>query len=322
MDALSEALNAVRMTGAIFYSLECSAPWGFAVPHLNDVAHVLAPGTERLVSYHLVTEGEAIVQFGAEEPIPVKAGEVLIIPHGDAHRVWKGTPAQIIDSAASLREYLAGSLSVMRVGEGGEMTRFICGYFGCERHAERMFLAGLPTMIKIDIRGDEAGAWIENSIRHLVSSANANRPGRSVLLSKASEALFVEALRRYMEQLPPEQAGWLAAARDPIVGAALALLHRQPFRDWTLEGLAAETGTSRSVLAERFVRYLDDPPLTYLARWRLQLASRLLETTRKTIQQIATEVGYESEASFNRAFKREFGSPPARFRKRLTQLEP
>ena len=320
MDALSEALNAVRMTGAIFYSLECSAPWGFSVPHLNDVAHVLAPGTERLVSYHLVTEGEAIVQFADEEPVPVKAGEVLIIPHGDAHIVWNGSPAAMIDSAASLREYLAGTLSVMRVGEGGAMTRFICGYFGCERHAERMFLAGLPTMIKIDLRGDEAGAWIENSIRHLVSSASANRPGHSVLLSKASEALFVEALRRYMEQLPPEQPGWLAAARDPIVGAALALLHRKPFRDWTLEVLAAEAGTSRSVLSDRFTRYLGDPPLTYLARWRLQLASRLLETTRKTIQQIATEVGYDSEASFNRAFKREFGNPPARYRKRLAEL--
>ena len=317
MDALSEALNAVRMTGAIFYSLECSAPWGFAVPHLHDVAHVLAPGTERLVSYHLVTEGEAIVRFGEDEPIPVKAGEVLIIPHGDAHTVTNGSPAELIDSAASLREYLAGSLSVMRVGEGGALTRFICGYFGCERHAERMFLAGLPIMIKIDIRSDEAGAWIENSIRHLVSSASVNRPGHSVLLSKASEALFVEALRRYMEQLPPEQPGWLAAAKDPIVGAALALLHRKPFRDWTLEGLAAEAGTSRSVLSERFARYLGDPPLTYLARWRLQLASRLLETTRKTIQQIATEVGYDSEASFNRAFKREFGNPPARYRKVL-----
>jgi transcriptional regulator GlxA family with amidase domain len=177
-------------------------------------------------------------------------------------------------------------------------------------------------MIKIDIRGDEGGAWIDHSIRHLVSSASANRPGHSVLLAKASEALFVEALRRYMEQLPPAERGWLAAARDPIVGATLALLHRQPFRDWTLEGLAAEASTSRSVLAEKFARYLGDPPLTYLARWRLQLASRLLTTTRKTIQQIATEVGYDSEASFNRAFKREFGAPPARYRKRLAELEP
>ncbi len=315
MDALSEALNAVRMTGAIFYSCECYAPWGFSVPHLHGFAQVLAPGTERLVSYHLVTEGEAIVQFGDNEPVTVKAGEVLIIPHGDAHTVSNGSPNTMIDTGPTMREYLTGTLNTMRVGEGDELTHFICGYFGCERHADRMFLAGLPTMIKIDIRGDDAGAWIESSIRHLISDASANRPGHTVLLAKASEALFVEALRRYMEQLPPEQAGWLAAARDPIVGAALALLHGKPFRDWTLEGLAAEAGTSRSVLSERFARYLGEPPLTYLARWRLQLASRLLKTSRKAIQQIAAETGYASEAAFNRAFKREFGAPPARYRK-------
>jgi AraC-like DNA-binding protein len=315
MDALSEALNAVRMTGAIFYDCECYAPWGFSVPHLRNYAQVLAPGTERLVSYHLVTEGEAVVQFGDDEPTVVSAGEVLIIPHGDPHTVSQGSPAEMIDTSGSMREFLTGTLTTLRVGEDGALTRFICGYFGCERHADRMFLAGLPIMIKIDIRRDEAGAWIDHSIRHLVSSASTNRPGHSVLLAKASEALFVEALRRYMEQLPPEQPGWLAAARDPIVGAALALLHRKPFHDWTLEGLAAEAGTSRTVLSERFARYLDQPPLAYLARWRLQLASRLLETTHKTIQQIATEVGYDSEASFNRAFKREFGLPPARHRK-------
>jgi transcriptional regulator GlxA family with amidase domain len=178
-----------------------------------------------------------------------------------------------------------------------------------------MFLAGLPIMIKIDIRGDDTGAWIDQSIRHLVSSAGANRPGHSVLLAKASEALFVEALRRYMEALPPERNGWLAAARDPIVGAALALLHRRPSDNWTLPSLAEAAGTCRSVLAERFDRYLGEPPLTYLTRWRMQLASRLLETSQKTIQQIAAEVGYESEAAFNRAFKREVGLPPARRRK-------
>jgi AraC-like DNA-binding protein len=226
----------------------------------------------------------------------------------------------MIDSAASLREYLAGSLGVMRVGEGGEVTRFICGYFGCERHADRMFLAGLPTMIKINIRGDDAGAWIESSIRHLLSEGGANRPGHSVLLCKASEALLVEALRRYMEQLPPEHGGWLAAARDPIVGAALALIHKTPFDDWTLQTLAAAAGTSRSVLSDRFARYLGEPPLAYLARWRLQLASRLLETSHKTLQQIASDVGYDSEASFNRAFKREFGAPSARYRKQRAAL--
>lgn len=315
MDALSEALNAVRFAGAIFYHAECTAPWGFAVPALDDVGHVLAPGAERLVSYHLLTDGEAEVRFAGLDPITVVAGDVLIIPHGEAHSVTRGSPAVLIDSGASLGEFLTGSLRTMRVGGGGEMTRFICGYFGCERSADRLFLSGLPTMIKINIRGDAAGAWLESSIRHLVSDASSNRPGHSILLSKASETLFIETLRRYMEQLPPEQAGWLAGAKDAIVGGALALLHSKPFHAWTLDGLVAELGTSRSVLAERFGQYIGEPPMAYLARWRLQLASRLLETSRKTVIQVASEVGYESEAAFNRAFKREFGAPPARYRK-------
>ena len=165
-------------------------------------------------------------------------------------------------------------------------------------------------MIKINLRGDPAGEWLESSVRHLVSQAGSARPGQSVLLSKMAEALFIETIRRYMEALPPEQTGWLAGARDPVVGGALALLHRKPCHHWTVEQLAAETGVSRSVLAERFSRFLGEPPLTYLARWRLQLAARMLQTTREAVIQVASEVGYDSEAAFNRAFKREFGIPP------------
>jgi AraC-like DNA-binding protein len=204
----------------------------------------------------------------------------------------------------------------MNMGGGGEETHIICGFFGCNRHAERLFLAGLPPLLRLNIRGDAAGDWLETSIRHLVSEAGSGRPGRSVLLSKMAEALFVETLRRYMEQLPDEAVGWLAAARDPIVGRTLALLHREASRAWTLEDLAAAIGASRSVLVERFGRFLGEPPLTYLTRWRMQLAAQLLQTTNKTILQLASEVGYESEAAFNRAFKREFGAPPAQYRRR------
>ena len=319
MDALSEALASVRMTGAIFYHAECTAPWGFRVPHLHDVAHVLAPGTERLVSYHLVIDGKAVVCFPGEEDIPITAGDILIIPHGDAHTVSNGSPSTFLDSGASLGRYLAGDLTTMRLGGGGEMTKFVCGYFGCERHAERLFLAGLPLMIKINLRGDPAGEWLENSVRHLVSQAGSSRPGQSILLSKMAEALFIETIRRYMEALPAEQTGWLAGARDPVVGGALALLHRKPCHRWTVEELAAETGVSRSVLAERFSRFLGEPPLTYLARWRLQLAARMLQTTRESVIQVASEVGYDSEAAFNRAFKREFDVPPGQFRRQFKE---
>ena len=321
MDALSEALRAVRMTGAIFFNAECTSPWGFRVPAVRDVAHLLAPGTERLVSYHLVTEGRALVRI-CEESVPVSAGDVLISPHGEAHTVESGSPSQFVDSGASLGRFLAGDFTEMKLGGGGETTRFVCGYFGCERHADRLFLAGLPTIIRINVRGDSAGAWLENSVRHLVSEAGRGRPGQSVLLSKMAEALFIETLRRYMEQLPAEQTGWLAGARDTVVGGALALIHAKPFHPWSLAELAAEAGTSRSVLAERFTLYLGEPPLAYLARWRMQLAARLLQTTRDSVLKVASEVGYDSEAAFNRAFKREFGLPPGQFRKALSRSDP
>ena len=321
MDALSAALSTVRMTGAIFYDAVCTAPWGFKVPAVNDVAHILAPGTERLVPYHLVAEGSAVVRLADGTEARLEAGDVVINPRGVAHTVSNGAPATLVDAAASLAKNLAGDLGTMRIGGGGEATRFICGYFGCERHADRLFLAGLPIMIKLNVRGDAAGAWLESSIRHLLSEAGSARPGRAVLLSKMAEALFIETLRRYMEQLPPGETGWLAAARDPVVGDALALLHRNPAHAWTMDELAAQIGASRSVVAERFARLLGQPPMAYLAHCRLQLAARLLQGTRKTIVQAALEVGYESEAAFNRAFKREFGVPPAQYRRRIAGVD-
>ena len=316
MDALSEALSAVRMTGAIFFSAECSAPWGFKVPSLEKSAPLLSPGTERLVGYHLVTEGEALVQTQGSADIALVPGDVAIFPHGNPHTVSHGAPKALFDSGAFVGKFIAGRLHTMRLGGGGELTRFVCGYFGCERRADRLFLAGLPPVIRINVRGDAAGGWLESSIRHLVTEAGSGRPGCAVLLSKMAEALFIETLRRYMEQLPPEHTGWLAGARDPIVGGVLVLLHRKPHHPWTLDEIAHEVGCSRSVVAERFTRILGEPPLRYLARWRMQLAARLLETTHKPVLQLASDVGYESEAAFNRAFKREFDLPPAQYRRR------
>ena len=317
MDALSQALSSVRMTGAIFVDAICTAPWGFSVPAMERVAHLLAPGTEHLVGYHLVTEGPARIGMAGEADISIAAGDIVIFPHGDPHTVTNGTPTQLIDSGAALGKWLAGDFVPLRVGAGGggEQTRFVCGYFGCERHAARLFLAGLPACIKMNIRGDGAGEWLEASIRHLLTDTASARPGRAVLLAKMAEAIFIETLRRYMDALPIQQTGWLAGARDPIVGAALALLHRKPCHAWSIAELASQTGASRSVLTERFDRFLGEPPLTYLARWRLQLAARKLQTTQETVLKVAADVGYDSEAAFNRAFKREFGLPPARYRK-------
>lgn len=319
MDALSEALRSVHMTGAIFFHAQCTSPWGIAVPALRQYASLLAPGTERLVAYHLITTGRATVRFDGSGDVPITAGEVVIIPHGHAHVLCNGIAPRILDGTAAIQQLIAGDVARIRIGDGGrgdEPTGIVCGYFGCERHADRLFLSGLPQMIQVPLRSHPAGRWIESSINHLSDPTLLDSPGRAILLAKMAEALFIEAMRRYMAGLPPEQAGWLAAARDPIVGAAIAAMHRSPSSGWTLETLARETASSRSVLSERFARYLGTSPLAYLAMWRFQLAARRLLTSRDSVLRVGLDVGYDSEAAFIRAFKREFGDPPARYRKR------
>jgi len=184
----------------------------------------------------------------------------------------------------------------------------------CEPRLSRLMLAGLPSLFKVNIRDDASGRWLKQSIRFSVDEAGGERPGGEAVLAKLSEVLFVETLRRYAAQWPEGRSGWLAEARDPEVGKALALMHRQPAHPWTLADLAKQAGVSRSVLAERFRHFLDLPPMTYLTGWRLQLGARMLSTSGRSVAQIAAEVGYESEPAFNRAFKRAFGAPPARYR--------
>ena len=194
------------------------------------------------------------------------------------------------------------------------MTKFVCGFMACEPRLSQVFLSGLPSVFKGSIRNDASGRWLENSIRFSVNDADASRAGGEAVLAKLSEVLFVQTLRTYITNLPAEQTGWLAGARDAEVGRTLALMHRNPAHSWTIASLAKEAGLSRSVLAERFRHYLHETPMAYLTRWRLQLGAQMLASTSYSVAQIASEVGYESEAAFNRAFKREFQNPPARFR--------
>jgi AraC-like DNA-binding protein len=205
-------------------------------------------------------------------------------------------------------------LRLYRFGQGGDVTKLICGYMTCDRQLSQMLLAGLPGIITINIRDHASGRWLEDTLRYSVDHAEASGPGGAAVVAKLSEALFVETLRRYIAGLPPAQTGWLAGVRDPDVGKALALLHREPAQPWTLASLANEVGLSRSVLAERFRHYLSETPIGYLTRWRMHLAAQLLRSTSKSVAEVAGDVGYESEPSFNRAFKRALGLPPARFR--------
>ena len=315
MDVLSEVLKAVKLDGAMFFNAEFSAPWCFCSPASPTLAPYLSASSRHVIIFHLLTDGRGYGHVeGDDRMLPLNEGDIVVVPHGDPHAMRNGPFIKPVNHAEEVRRVLSQGLKVSRMGGGGEITKFICGYMSCDPHLCRTFLGGLPPIFKVHIRQDASGHWLENSVRYSVDHADASTPGGEAVLAKLSEVLFVEILRRYIAQLPEEQTGWLAGVRDPEVGKALALLHRQPAHPWTIASLAKEVGISRSVLAERFQRYLSETPIAYLTRWRLQLGAQMLKSTSSSVAHIAAEVGYESEASFNRAFKREFGLPPARFR--------
>jgi AraC-like DNA-binding protein len=315
MDAFSEILSGVKLNGAVFFSAEFSAPWGFSAPQSKIMAEDLSPGAEHLVLYHFLIDGGAFVKLTDGDSLELKPGEVVIFPHGHAHDMssGKGTkapfPSYGIGSKVKARD-----LSPLQAGGGGDTARFVCGYMTCDPYMSRPILSGLPPVLKVNIRADRSGQWLENSILHMVEEAASGRVGSEAMLAKLSEALFVDTLRRYVAGLPEKQLGWLTGSRDPIVGKSLGLMHSRVAHPWTIADLADEVGISRSALVERFTRYLSEPPMTYLTRWRLQLAARTLERSSRGVAEIAADVGYESEAAFNRAFKREYGQPPGRYR--------
>jgi len=315
MDAFSEILSGVKLNGAVFFSAEFSAPWGVVSPGSQAIAAKVAPGAAHLVLYHLLIEGEALVELDDQPAIALTPGDVVIFPHGNPHYMSSGKAAKRpFPNYGISAKIESRDLSPLCAGGGGPISRFVCGYMTCDPYLSRPILEGLPSAFKVNVRADPSGHWLESSILHLVEESASGRVGSDAMLAKLSEALFVDTLRRYVGSLPEHQRGWLAGARDPIVGRSLGLLHSRIAHPWTIAGLADEVGISRSALVERFTRYLSEPPMTYLTRWRLQLAARSLKRTSRGVADIATDIGYESEAAFSRAFKREFGLPPGRYR--------
>lgn len=315
MDAFSEILSGVKLNGAVYFNAEFSAPWGVSAPESHAMAATIAPGAEHLVLYHLLIEGRAVIELKDGLSVQLQPGDVVIVPHGDAHHMSseKGVPRPFPNYGITAK-VKSRDLSPLQAGGGGDRSRLVCGYMSCDPYLSRPVLSGLPPVFSVNIRTDRSGQWLESSILHLVEEATSGRVGSEAMLAKLSEALFVDTLRRYVAMLPEQQTGWLAGTRDPVVGKSLGLLHNRVAHPWTIASLADEVGISRSALVERFTRFLAEPPMTYLTRWRLQVAARSLEKTSRGVAEIAADVGYESEAAFNRAFKREFGQPPGRYR--------
>ena len=315
MDVLSEVLRAVRLEGALFFNAEFSAPWCVSTSRSAAIAPYLSPGAGHLIIYHFLTEGRAYARLPDGRREELTAGDIVILPHGDAHLLGNGSPEKPVDSLHTFAKNLTQGLKLVRFG-GGEITRFVCGFLACEPRLSEVFLAGLPPMLKVHVVKEPSGQWLEHSIRFSVDEVSGSYAGSGLVLAKLSEVLFVETLRRYINALPPDQIGWLAGARDPIIGQALALLHKEPAHPWTISNLARRVGLSRTRLAARFRHFLRDSPMAYLARWRLKMGAEMLQSTEDSVAEVAAAVGYGSEAAFNRAFKREFDCPPAQFRRK------
>ena len=319
MDALSDVLRAVRLTGAVFLDAELRSGWSYLTPPPRAIGALHMPGAEHIIPYHLVSEGRCRASLPEGEAVELEAGDLIVFPHGDRHvlaSVGTGELKPIEVSGEDLYSLLRpGEVTPLRSGTDGEATRLVCGYLACDRRLSEPVLSGLPRLLRVSVKDSGIASWVESSVRFSLSESTLPRAGSATVLAKLSELLFVEAIRQYIDTLPPGQTGWLAGLRDRFVGRALALLHEEPAHAWTVDELAKQVGLSRSALADRFVELLGQPPMQYLTRWRLSVAAQQLLSGGRSLAQIAESIGYDSEAAFNRAFKREFGVPPATWRK-------
>jgi AraC-like DNA-binding protein len=318
MDVLSDVLAAVRLNGAIFFDIDAGTPWVGETPPAKVVAPAIMPGADHVIMFHLVMSGEcwAALGEGAQAPVRLSPGDVVVFPRGHAN-VMSSAPGARGATDMSLYHRPVDSPLPFRLrhgGEGPERTRFVCGFLGCDARPFNPLLSALPAMILYRAPDDGSG-WALDLFRMALAEGSRPRAGAETVLAKLSELMFVDTVRRYLETLPGESRSWLSGLRDPHVGQALLLIHSQPTREWTLEELARHVGLSRSGFADRFASFVDMSPMQYIARWRMQLAAALLEQSSVSIAQAAAEVGYESEAAFNRAFKKLIGIPPGAWRR-------
>jgi AraC-like DNA-binding protein len=309
MDPLSDLLRVVRLDGAFFYAVEAAEPWIVESAPAKELQPKILPGSDHLISYHILTQGRCYVTLLGEEPVEMAPGDVIVFPHGDANVMSSGRDLRAPGVTTSFPDRYPHT--VVLGGSGPPAASFVCGFLGCDRRPFNPLLAALPRLLHMRGMPD---TWLDGFARRVNEESQRGRPGADGVLTRLAELMFIELLRCYLEQLPPEQTGWLAGLRDEVVSRVLALLHARPSHPWTLEKLAREANSSRSNVAKRFTELVGQPPMQYLAQWRMQVAANLLTQSEAKLATIGAEVGYESEAAFSRAFKKATGLAPGAWR--------
>jgi AraC-like DNA-binding protein len=319
-DPLSDVLRTVKLTGALFFLVDASSPWGVEVPPVGAFSPIVLPRAQHVVSYHIVLTGSGWAGIPEGPSTWFEAGDILVFPHGDAYAMLSAPdqpPEYNADATtAFFREMAAGRLPfVVHEGGGGpERTEFVCGFLGCDIRPFNPVLAALPRLWRVQRPHSGRADLLDRLIDLTLAEVRSPRVGGESIRLRLSELIFVEIVRRHFETLPAREAGWLSGLRDPAIGKVLTMLHQQPAYSWTLGELARKASMSRAALAARFGHLVGHAPMQYLALWRMQLAARLLADGSMTVAAVGHEVGYASEAAFSRAFKKLVGVSPARWR--------
>jgi AraC-like DNA-binding protein len=310
-------LRVAHLTGGVFLHADFFAPWCIAARVAPEHCAPVLGAASHLIIYHYVVEGDLHIRIEGEdgESLVVSAGEVVVLPRNDLHLMGSDLTLPPVAGSDIIHPPKDGGLFSIRHGGTGRRTRMVCGFLGSASAEGNPVIATLPPLLKLNVEQGGAAEWIRSTFQYAAEEISTGRPGSETVLAKLSELLFVETVRRYAESLPDGQTGWFAGLRDPYVARALALLHRDVTRRWTVDDLGREVGLSRSALADRFIRLIGVPPAHYLANWRMQVATQKLCNTSASLAQIAEVVGYDSEAAFSRAFKKAFGTAPATWRR-------
>jgi AraC-like DNA-binding protein len=321
VDVLSDMLRSVRLTGSMLFLVEASTPWVSWAPKTEAFQRLVLPAAQHLISFHIVVRGGCWAGLVGAPPERLEAGDVLVVPHGDSYFLADPPAAEqsygLEEALEFFRHMAVGKLpsTVFEGGSGPGTTQFICGFLGCDLRPFNPVLSALPRLLRVRPAA-QADDGLPNLIAFAMDELRERRSGGQVVRLRMAELLFVDVIRRHLETVPGEKVGWLAGLRDGLVARALALLHDAPAQSWTLEALAVRAGTSRSVLAERFVHFIGQPPMQYLRQLRMQVASRLLVEDGAKVGAVAAAVGFESEAAFSRAFKKCVGVSPDQWRRR------
>jgi AraC-like DNA-binding protein len=317
MDALSDVLRVARLTGGVFLHAEFFAPWCIATRVAPEHCAPFLGSASHLIIYHYVVEGDLRVRIDGDEGegLKIEAGEVILLPRNDLHLMGSDLRLPPVPGSEVIRPPRNGGLFSIHHGGTGSRTRLVCGFLGGAGAERNPVITSLPPLLKLKVEKGGAAEWIRSTFQYAAEEVSSGRLGSETVLARLSELLFVETVRRYAEGLPDGQTGWFAGLREPRVARALALLHRDVARRWTVDELCREVGLSRSALADHFIRLLGVPPMHYLANWRMQVAAEKLRSTNASVAQLAELVGYESEAAFSRAFKKAFGLGPATWRR-------